>query len=46
MQQDLEGCLKRATYLAILADRNILANQAFNDFGAFDEGALVRVRLG
>ena len=27
-----------------LADRNILANQAFNSFGAFDENALVRIK--
>ena len=25
-------------------DRNILANQAFNTFGAFEENALVRIR--
>ena len=27
-----------------LADRNILANQAFNSFGAFEENALVRLK--
>jgi type I restriction enzyme, R subunit len=26
-----------------LADRNILANQAFNDFSTFPEDALVRI---
>jgi type I restriction enzyme R subunit len=26
-----------------LADRNILANQAFNSFSAFEENALVRI---
>ena len=41
-QQDPEGASRRPRIL-FLADRNILANQAFNDFGAFDEGALVRV---
>ena len=44
-QQDPEGALRRPRIL-FLADRNILANQAFNDFGAFDEGALVRVEPG
>lgn len=29
--------------ILFLADRNILANQAFNDFSAFDENALVRI---
>ncbi len=41
-QKDPEGATRRPRIL-FLADRNILANQAFNDFGAFDEGALVRV---
>ena len=41
-QNDPEGATRRPRIL-FLADRNILANQAFNDFGAFDEGALVRV---
>ena len=27
-----------------MADRNILANQAFNPFSAFPENALVRIR--
>ena len=29
--------------ILFLADRNILANQAFNDFGAFGENALARI---
>ncbi len=32
-----------ATRILFLADRNILANQAFNDFSAFPEDALVRI---
>ena len=34
---------KRIPRILFLADRNILANQAFNSFGAFDENALVRI---
>jgi len=34
---------KRVPRILFLADRNILANQAFNSFGAFDENALVRI---
>jgi type I restriction enzyme, R subunit len=34
---------KRSPRILFLADRNILANQAFNQFGAFDENALVRI---
>ena len=34
---------KRITRILFLADRNILANQAFNSFSAFDENALVRI---
>ena len=33
----------RAPRILFLADRNILANQAFNAFGAFEEDALVRI---
>ncbi|MDA3875649.1 MAG: DEAD/DEAH box helicase family protein, partial [Halothiobacillus sp.] len=33
----------RRPRILFLADRNILANQAFNDFSAFDEDALVRI---
>jgi type I restriction enzyme R subunit len=35
---------KRLPRILFLADRNILANQAFNSFGAFPENALVRVK--
>jgi type I restriction enzyme R subunit len=34
---------KRQPRILFLADRNILANQAFLDFGAFDDAALVRI---
>jgi type I restriction enzyme R subunit len=34
---------RRAPRILFLADRNILANQAFNSFGAFDDNALVRI---
>ena len=34
---------KRQPRILFLADRNILANQAKNDFSAFDEDALVRI---
>ncbi len=33
----------RLPRILFLADRNILANQAFNSFGAFEENALVRI---
>ena len=33
----------RRPRILFLADRNILANQAFNAFSAFDDGALVRI---
>ena len=39
MQRDGE----RVPRILFLADRNILANQAFNSFSAFDENALVRI---
>ena len=35
---------KRQPRILFLADRNILANQAFNSFSAFPEDALVRVK--
>jgi len=35
---------KRRPRVLFLADRNILANQAFNSFSAFDEDALVRIK--
>ena len=34
----------RVPRILFLADRNILADQAFNSFGAFDDDALVRIR--
>ena len=34
----------RLPRILFLADRNILANQAFNSFGAFTENALVRIK--
>ena len=34
---------KRQPRILFLADRNILANQAYLDFGAFDTNALVRI---
>ena len=35
---------KRRPRVLFLADRNILANQAFNEFSAFQEDALVRIK--
>lgn len=35
---------ERRPRILFLADRNILANQAFNAFSAFDEDALVRIK--
>ena len=37
---------KRQPRILFLADRNILANQAYLDFGAFDSNALVRIEPG
>jgi type I restriction enzyme R subunit len=34
---------QRLPRILFLADRNILANQAYNSFGAFEENALVRI---
>ena len=34
---NIKGDAKRLPRILFLADRNILANQAFNSFGAFDE---------
>src|SRR5690606_47127 len=34
----------RSPRILFLADRNILADQAFNAFGAFEEDALVRIK--
>jgi type I restriction enzyme, R subunit len=36
----------RRPRILFLADRNILANQAFNEFSAFPEDALVRIKPG
>ncbi|MCF6191191.1 MAG: DEAD/DEAH box helicase family protein [Cocleimonas sp.] len=36
----------RSPRILFLADRNILADQAFNSFGAFEEDALVRIYPG
>ncbi len=35
---------KRQPRILFLADRNILANQAYLDYGAFDDAALVRIK--
>ena len=37
---------KKRPRILFLADRNVLANQAFNDFGPFGEDAIVRVEPG
>jgi type I restriction enzyme, R subunit len=39
----LNGDRQRRPRILFLADRNILANQAYNDFAAFAEDALVRI---
>jgi type I restriction enzyme R subunit len=43
---NLSGEPSRRPRILFLADRNILANQAFNAFSAFPEDALVRVEPG
>ena len=43
---NLTGEPSRRPRILFLADRNILANQAFNAFSAFPENALVRVEPG
>lgn len=40
---NLQGDRQRRPRVLFLADRNILANQAFNSFSAFPEDALVRI---
>jgi type I restriction enzyme R subunit len=40
---NLKKDFKRSPRILFLADRNILADQAFISFGAFDEDALVRI---
>jgi len=44
-QRDPAAAKKRPRIL-FLADRNVLANQAFNDFGPFGEDAIVRLEPG
>jgi type I restriction enzyme R subunit len=44
-QTNPEAAKKRPRVL-FLADRNVLANQAFNDFGPFGEDAIVRLEPG
>jgi type I restriction enzyme R subunit len=41
---NLQGDKKRRPRILFLADRNILANQAFNEFSPFQEDALVRIK--
>jgi type I restriction enzyme R subunit len=41
---NLLGDKKRRPRILFLADRNILANQAFNEFSPFPEDALVRIK--
>ena len=41
---NLHGDRKRRPRILFLADRNILANQAFNEFSPFPEDALVRIK--
>ncbi|WP_132055361.1 EcoAI/FtnUII family type I restriction enzme subunit R [Pseudocnuella soli] len=40
---NLQGDRQRSPRILFLADRNILADQAFNAFSAFEEDALVRI---
>ena len=40
---NLQGDKKRRPRILFLADRNILADQAFNEFSSFPEDALVRI---
>ncbi len=41
---NLQGDKKRRPRILFLSDRNILANQAFNEFSPFPEDALVRIK--
>jgi len=41
---NIQGDKKRRPRVLFLADRNILANQAFNEFSPFPEDALVRIK--
>lgn len=40
---NIQNDFSRSPRILFLADRNILADQAFNSFGAFEEDALVRI---
>ena len=40
---NLKGDFSRRPRILFLADRNILANQAFNKFNAFEDDALIRI---
>ena len=44
--QKKPAAAKKRPRILFLADRNILANQAFNDFGPFGEDAIVRIEPG
>ena len=41
---NLRGDKTRSPRILFLADRNLLANQAFNEFNAFEDDALVRIK--
>lgn len=41
--QNDPNSIKKRPRILFLADRNVLANQAFNDFGPFGDGALERI---
>ena len=43
---DDEGQPTRHPRILFLADRNILADQAYNNFSSFDDGALARIKPG
>ena len=43
-QWTADPALNRRPRILFLADRNVLANQAFNAFSAFDEDAVIRIR--
>jgi len=43
LKSNIADDFSRSPRILFLADRNILADQAFNSFGAFEEDALVRI---
>ncbi len=43
LKSNKQNDFSRSPRILFLADRNILADQAFNSFGAFEEDALVRI---